>query len=96
MLFRSGPKVYSLSELVRFAGRMIGKDPVLIPLPYMLGYLQAFLIEKMPGPTLMSRDNVASMLVDNVLTQEGNVIQDIFALDLEPLESLLYQSFSQP
>ena len=91
-----GPKVYSLSELVRFAGRMIGKDPVLIPLPYMLGYLQAFLIEKMPGPTLMSRDNVASMLVDNVLTQEGNVIQDIFALDLEPLESLLYQSFSQP
>ena len=85
-----GPKVYSLSELVRFAGQMIGKEPVLIPLPYMLGYLQAFLIEKMPGSTLMSRDNVASMLVDNVLTRGGNVIQDVFSLAPEPLESLLY------
>lgn len=85
-----GPKVYSLAELVRFAGQMIGKRPALIPLPFMLGYIQAFLIEKMPGPTLMSRDNVASMLVDNVLTTPGNVIQDIFGLEVESLDSMLY------
>jgi uncharacterized protein YbjT (DUF2867 family) len=85
-----GPKIYSLAELVRFAGKIIGKQPLLIPLPHVLGYLQAFMIEKMPGPTLMSRDNVSSMLVDNVLPTEGNVIRDIFNLDVEPLESLLY------
>ena len=85
-----GPQVYSLADLVRFSGKMIGKKPLLIPLPHMLGYLQAFLIEKLPGPTLMSRDNVASMLVDNVLTGSGNVIEDVFGLTAEPLESLLY------
>ena len=85
-----GPKVYRLCELVRFAGEMIGKQRLLIPLPNLLGYLQAFFIEKMPGPTLMSRDNVSSMLVDNILpTNSPNAIREVFGIEPEPLESLL-------
>lgn len=85
-----GPKVYRLCELVRFAGEMIGKQRLLIPLPNLLGYLQAFFIEKMPGPTLMSRDNVSSMLVDNILpTNSPNAIRELCGIDPEPLESLL-------
>lgn len=83
-----GPKIYQLSELVQFAGCLINKSPWVFPLPNPLGYAQAFLIEKMPGPTLMSRDNVSSMQVDNVLSNQGNAIKDVFGFDLEPLESL--------
>ena len=86
----AGPKVYRLSELVRFAGQMVGKNRLLIPLPPMLGYLQAFLLEKMPGPTLMSRDNVASMLVDNVLMDEHNAIHEVFGFPVESLETMLH------
>lgn len=84
-----GPKIYSLSELVRFAGKLAGRSPLIIPLSKGLGYLQAFCMEKLPGPTLMSRDNVTSMLIDNILQGEGNVIKDQFGLDVESIESLL-------
>ena len=84
-----GPKIYSLSELVRFAGKLAGRSPLIIPLSKGLGYLQAFCMEKLPGPTLMSRDNVTSMLIDNILQGEGNVIKDQFGLDVESIEGLL-------
>ena len=87
-----GPKVYKLNELVKFAGQMIGKKRLLISMPNSLAYLQTLFIEKMPGPTLMSRDNLASMKVDNILKDDVNVIKDEFGLQLEPLESLVLKS----
>jgi NADH dehydrogenase len=35
-------------------------------LPHPVAYVQALLMELMPGPPLMSRDNLASMQSDNV------------------------------
>lgn len=61
-----GPHVYTLRELVRLAGRYSGHRRLVIGLPDAIARAQAFMLEHLPGPTLMSRDNLDSMKVDNV------------------------------
>ncbi len=63
-----GPDVMTLTELVQLAGRWAGCPRPVVPLPHAIGWLQALLMEWLPGPTLMSRDNLASMKVHNVAT----------------------------
>jgi uncharacterized protein YbjT (DUF2867 family) len=62
----AGPQVYTLSELVRLAGRWSGHERPQIPLPGFAARLQALLMEMAPGTPLMSRDNVESMRVPNI------------------------------
>lgn len=62
----TGPRVYTLADLVRLAGRWSGHERKVIPLPPALGRLQAMAMECLPGEPLMSRDNLASMQVPNV------------------------------
>ena len=67
-----GPDVLTLGELVKKAGQWAGVNqgrgrPV-IGLPMWVGWLQAAAMELSPGEPLMSRDNLASMKVDNVAT----------------------------
>ncbi len=62
----AGPTVYTLEELIRLAGSASGKARPIIRLPDGLGRLQAAIMEFMPGPTLMSRDNLDSMKTPNV------------------------------
>jgi len=80
-----GPDVYTLKELVQMAGQFSGTNggrgrPV-IALPEALGRLQALLMEFAPGPTLMSRDNLDSMKVDNVAT---GLMPGLQALGISP------------
>ena len=85
-----GPKVYTLADLVRFAGAKSGRGRPIIPIPAALGYLQAWLLEFMPGPTVMSRDNIASMKIDSVLTLGAqNPLEKDFGITPQPLEVLL-------
>jgi NADH dehydrogenase len=58
--------VLTLADLVRLAGRHGSRERPVIPLPMALGRLQALMMELAPGEPLMSRDNLASMQVDNV------------------------------
>lgn len=60
-----GPQVFTLRELVTLAGELSGHRRPIIGLPAALAYLQALALECLPGK-LMSRDNLASMQVDNV------------------------------
>ncbi|MFO1281269.1 MAG: complex I NDUFA9 subunit family protein [Burkholderiales bacterium] len=60
-----GPKVYTLRELVRWACGTAGVGRPIVALAGPLATLQAFALEHLPGG-LMSRDNLASMRVDNV------------------------------
>ncbi len=65
-----GPETFTLGELVQRAGQWAGVRggagrPVL-PLPRWVGWLQALGMELMPGEPPMSRDNLASLQVDNV------------------------------
>lgn len=67
-----GPDVLTLGQLVQQAGQWAGVNhgrgrPV-IGLPRWVGWLQALAMEMAPGEPLMSRDNLASMKVDNIAT----------------------------
>jgi NADH dehydrogenase len=60
-----GPRIYTLRELVRFAGEVTGRPRPIIALGPALSTLEAVVLEHLPG-TLMSRDNLASMQRDSV------------------------------
>ena len=62
----AGPAKLSLRQLVSLAGQCVGAQRPILALPNTLARMQAFVMEKLPGPTLMSRDNLASMSVPNV------------------------------
>ena len=60
-----GPQCYSLRQLVEYAAHITGYDPAIIGLNDSLSYLQAMIMEFLPGK-LVTRDNYYSMKVDNV------------------------------
>lgn len=62
----AGPQVLSLADLVRLAGRIVGHERPVLPLPGPLATLQALAMECLPGEPLLSRDNLASLTVPNV------------------------------
>jgi NADH dehydrogenase len=62
-----GPQMYTLAELVRLAGRYSHHERPVVELPDGLGRLQAMLFELLPGEPMMTRDNLDSMKVDNVI-----------------------------
>lgn len=61
-----GPHTYTLRQLVQLAGTYSGHRRVVLGLPDAIARLQAFVLEHLPGPTLMSRDNLDSMKADNI------------------------------
>ncbi|HET6264377.1 MAG TPA: complex I NDUFA9 subunit family protein [Usitatibacter sp.] len=77
-----GPKQYTLEELVRYVAGLGGRNPRVVPLSGALASLQAAVLEVLPGPP-MTRDNLASMSVDNICSQP---FPAIFGFDPAPLE----------
>jgi uncharacterized protein YbjT (DUF2867 family) len=72
-----GPQVFTLRELVRCAGRLSGHVRPVWALPSALGHLQAFVLEHLPGRTLMSRDNLRSLQVDAVASSRHPTLQGL-------------------
>jgi len=79
-----GPTVYTLRELVEYACSVLGLGRSVIALPDGLAWLQAAVLEHLPG-RLMTRDNVLSMQVDNVC---GCPFPAVFGFEPTPLEAV--------
>jgi uncharacterized protein YbjT (DUF2867 family) len=62
----SGKDILTLRELVNLAGRCAGVQRPVLSLPGFAAQLQAWVMAHLPGEPLMSRDNLKSLLVDNV------------------------------
>lgn len=62
-----GPQIYTLAELVRLAGRYSGHPRPVFGIPDWLARIQAWFFELLPGTPVLSRDNLDSMKVDNVV-----------------------------
>jgi len=72
-----GPRQYSLLELVQLVCRITGRERVVFGLSDRLSYLQAAVLERLPGK-LMTRDNYRSM-------QAPNVCSGAFPFGIQPL-----------
>jgi uncharacterized protein YbjT (DUF2867 family) len=77
-----GPRQYSLRELVEYVCHTTGRRRLVIGLPERLSYLQATLLERLPG-RLMTRDNYRSMQVPNVCSGSFP-----FGIEPQPLEAM--------
>ncbi len=82
-----GPRVYTLKELVEAAGHWSGSRRPVLALPSFLGRLQALVMELLPGPTLMSRDNIDSMRVANVASGKLPGLERL-GIEPAPLEAI--------
>jgi NADH dehydrogenase len=80
-----GPNVYTLRELVRYAGAVTGKSRPIIGLGPALGSLQAAVLEHLPGK-LLTRDNLASMRKDS--TCDGESVSE-FGIVPQALEGVV-------
>lgn len=76
-----GPEVFTLRELVQLVGRLSGNPRPVIALTPALARLQAWLMELAPGEPMMSRDNLASLQVDNIAS---GVLPQLSALGVVP------------
>jgi NADH dehydrogenase len=80
-----GPEVYSFKELMRFMLATVGRQRLLIPIPFALAKLQAGLLQLMPKP-LLTPDQVELLRDDAVVSdeakREGRTLE---ALGVEPL-----------
>jgi uncharacterized protein YbjT (DUF2867 family) len=82
----AGPRVYTLRELVHFAARAAGHPRPVIALPEGVARLQARVMELLPGPPLLSRDNLDSMKIDSVASRQPFVPAPELGIRLTPME----------
>ena len=62
-----GPQIYPLAELVRLAGKFSHHERPVVGIPDWLARIQAAFFELVSSEPLISRDNLDSMKVDNVV-----------------------------
>lgn len=90
-----GPQVYTLAELVRLAGRYAGHERRVLALPDGLARLQAMLFEVLPGEPILTRDNLDSMRVDNVVSASTKALTaEALGIKVTPLEAVAPQYLS--
>jgi NADH dehydrogenase len=84
-----GPRIYTLAELVHLAGRYSGHERRVLPLPDGIARLQALLFEMLPGTPVITRDNLDSMKVDNVVSASTKALTaEALGIKLTPLEAV--------
>ena len=83
-----GPEIFTLKELVHVAGRFADHRRPVLPLPLPLAQLQALMMQLMPGKTLMSLDNVASMQIPNTLSGKHPGLKELGIERPKPIDAV--------
>jgi NADH dehydrogenase len=82
-----GPRIYTLSEIVRFIANTLGLRRWIFSLPDFLGRMQALLMDFVPGKPFSS-DNYRSLLIDSVCNRDGFAELEIVP---HPMEAIVRQ-----
>jgi uncharacterized protein YbjT (DUF2867 family) len=80
-----GPDIYSLGEILRFVQRVLGIKRPLVELPDSLGRLEALAIEYLVPGKPFSRDNLRSLTVASLCTENGLAALGVRARSLDAL-----------
>jgi len=82
-----GPRVYTFRDLMQLLLAEIGRNRLLVPVPFAAASFNAFFLELLPNP-LLTRDQVTMLRRDNVVSPEALGLAD---LGLKPtaLEAVL-------
>jgi NADH dehydrogenase len=93
-----GPAIYTLRELVAFAAQAAGHPRPVVGLPAPLAMAMAAVLERLPGPTLLSRDNLRSLSVDCIASVQPYQPAPELGMHPAPLEpeASLYLSGLHP
>lgn len=84
-----GPEIYTLEELVHLAGRYSGHERKVLALPDGLARLEAMFFELLPGTPMLSRDNLDSMKIDNVVNPSTQALTaEALGIKLTALEAV--------
>ena len=83
----AGPRILTLAELVALAGRLCGHERTVVPLSDGLARLQAAAMELLPGPPLISRDNLLSMKVPNIASGQLPGLKEL-GIDASDLQAI--------
>jgi len=71
-----GPTVYSFKELMQFLLRAIGRNRLLVPVPFPLASIKAAFLGILPKP-LLTMDQVKMLKVDNVVAPGALTLADL-------------------
>src|SRR6266508_258528 len=79
-----GPDVRTFKELMEFVLSTIGRQRLLVPIPFAIAKLQASVLQFLPGPPL-TPDQVELLKRDNVVSSEAEQKgRTLAALDIDP------------
>jgi NADH dehydrogenase len=82
-----GPDIFTMKEIVEIAVRKAKTKCAIVAMPDFVGYIQALAFEFLPGPTLMSRDNIASMQQPNTLPpNQVDALKEVFKISRRSIE----------
>jgi uncharacterized protein YbjT (DUF2867 family) len=80
-----GTEALSFRELMRFVLATIDRRRLLLPIPFGLAKLQATLLSLLPGPPLLTRDQVELLKSDSVVSEAAqNEGRTLAGLGIEP------------
>jgi uncharacterized protein YbjT (DUF2867 family) len=85
-----GPEIVTYEELYDRIKRVLGKRRAKIHLPFGVMRVNAAILEALPGPSPLTRDQLKMLAVDNVVSNTD--AQETFQVDLVPLDEQLRRS----
>jgi uncharacterized protein YbjT (DUF2867 family) len=85
-----GPDIVTYDELYDRIKRVLGKRRPKLHVPFRVMRVNAAILEALPGPSPITRDQLKMIAVDNIVS--NNDAQETFAVDLVPLDEQLRQA----